>query len=137
MTVVTARVPAGESIVAPRSRCPVCGTTIRNRDNIPVFGWLLLRGRCRACGAPISSRYPILEFSTAVLVAVPFGLYDSIWVAFAVAALLTLMPAIAAIDIEHRIIPNRIVYPALIAFPSYLVLARAAGAPVDLLRMAI
>jgi leader peptidase (prepilin peptidase)/N-methyltransferase len=137
MTVVTERVPAGESVVTPRSRCPSCGAPIRNRDNIPVLGWVLLRGRCRACGAPISVRYPLLELATAVVVAVPFGLYESVWVAFAVAALLALMPAIAAIDIERRIIPNRLMYPALIAFPTYLVVARIGGAPVDLLRMAI
>jgi leader peptidase (prepilin peptidase)/N-methyltransferase len=137
MTVVAARVPAGGSIVSPRSQCPACGTPIRNRDNVPVLGWVLLHGRCRACGARISIRYPILELVTAVLVAVPFGIYDSIWVAVAVAALLALMPAIAAIDIEHRIIPNRVMYPALIAFPLYLIVARIAGAPIDLARMAI
>ena len=64
MTVVAARVPAGESVVAPRSRCPQCGATIRNRDNIPVLSWLLLRGRCRDCGDRIPVRYPILELST-------------------------------------------------------------------------
>ena len=137
MTVVTARVPAGESIVTPRSRCLSCGAPIRNRDNMPVLGWVLLRGRCRACGTPIPARYPLLEFTTAVVVVVPFGLYESLWVAFAVAALLALMPSIAAIDIEHRIIPNRVMYPALIVFPTYLIVARVAGAPVDLLRMAI
>jgi leader peptidase (prepilin peptidase)/N-methyltransferase len=137
MTVVTARVPVGTSIVAPRSQCPACGTPIRNRDNVPLLGWILLRGRCRACGSRISIRYPFLELVTAVLFTVPFGVYDSLWVATAVAVLLALMPAISAIDIEHRIIPNKIMYPALIALPAYLVVARLAGAPVDLLRMGI
>ena len=50
MTVVTARVPAGESVVQPRSRCPTCGVEIANRDNVPILGWALLRGRCRNCG---------------------------------------------------------------------------------------
>lgn len=136
MTVVTARVPAGESLLRPRSKCPSCGITIRDRDNVPVLGWVLLRGRCRACGARISPLYPVLELTTAILVAGSFYAY-SLWVAFAVAALLALMPVIAAIDIEHRIIPNAVMYPALIAFPAYLVVARLAGAPVDLLRMAI
>ena len=137
MTVVTARVPAGESVVWPRSRCPRCDTPIRERDNIPVLGWVLLRGKCRACGNPISVRYPLLEITTCLVVVVPFVLYDSVWIAVGVAALLALMPAISAIDIERKIIPNRIVYPALIAFPAYLVIARVAGAPVDLLRMVI
>jgi leader peptidase (prepilin peptidase)/N-methyltransferase len=137
MTVVAARVPAKESIVRPRSRCPSCGTEIAARDNVPVLGWLLLRGRCRSCGARIGVVYPLLELGTAVLISGAFFAYESLWVAFAVAALLALMPAITAIDIEHRIIPNRIVYPALIAFPVFLVVAWLAGAPVDLARMAI
>jgi leader peptidase (prepilin peptidase)/N-methyltransferase len=137
MTVVSARVPAGESIVAPRSRCPACGTPIRDRDNIPVLGWALLRGRCRSCGERISVLYPILEITTAVLISGSFFVYPGLWVAFAVAALLALMPAIAAIDIAHRIIPNRIMYPALVGFPVYLVVAHLAGAPVDLLRMVL
>ena len=137
MTVVAARVPAGESVVAPRSRCPRCGATIRMRDNIPVLSWLFLRGRCRDCGERIPVRYPILEVSTAILMAAPFFVYESIWVACGVAALLALMPVISVIDIEHRIIPNKIVYPALIAFPIYLVVASRFDAPVDLVRMVI
>src|SRR5437867_8960158 len=135
MTVVTARVPAGESVVSPRSRCPTCGAEIANRDNVPVLGWLLLWGRCRSCGSRISARYPLLELSTAALFSGAFLVYESLWVALAVACLLMLMPAIAAIDIEHRIIPNRLMYPALLAFPVYLTIARVAGAPVDLVRM--
>jgi leader peptidase (prepilin peptidase)/N-methyltransferase len=137
MTVVAARVPAGESVVAPRSRCPRCGAMIRTRDNIPVLSWLLLRGRCRDCGERIPARYPILEVSTAILMAAPFFVYESIWVGCGVAALLALMPVISVIDIERRIIPNKIVYPALIAFPIYLVVASWFDAPVDLVRMAI
>ncbi|HEV8087707.1 MAG TPA: prepilin peptidase [Actinomycetota bacterium] len=137
MTVVAARVPAGESVVSPRSRCPHCGAEIRNRDNIPVLGWIMLRGRCHNCGARISARYPLLELSTAILMAAPFFVYDSVWVACGVSALLALMPVISVIDLEHRIIPNRIVYPALIAFPIYLVVANLFGAPVDLVRMVI
>src|SRR5262249_58837387 len=103
------RVPAGESGVAPRSRCPHCGAAIRSRDNIPVLSWVLLRGRCRDCGARIPVRYPLLELSTAVLMAAPFLAYESIWVACAVSGLLALMPVVSVIDLEHRIIPNRIV----------------------------
>ncbi|HVD70870.1 MAG TPA: prepilin peptidase, partial [Actinomycetota bacterium] len=54
MTVVIARVPAGESVLHPRSKCPKCGAELRDRDNIPVLGWALLRGRCRGCGERIS-----------------------------------------------------------------------------------
>jgi leader peptidase (prepilin peptidase)/N-methyltransferase len=137
MTVVAARVPAGESVVRPRSKCPHCGTEIQNRDNIPVLGWLLLRGRCRSCGERIPVRYPVLELSTALLIVVPFVVYDDVWVAVAVAGLLALMPVVSVIDIEHRIIPNKLMYPSLVAFPVYLIVAKLVGAPVDLLRMAL
>jgi leader peptidase (prepilin peptidase)/N-methyltransferase len=137
MTVVAARVPVGESVVRPRSRCPVCGAEIANRDNIPVVGWLLLRGRCRTCGERISARYPILELTTAVLIVAPFLVYDDAWIAVAVAALLALMPVVSVIDLEHRIIPNKLMYPSLIAFPIFLVVAKLAGADVDLVRMVL
>jgi leader peptidase (prepilin peptidase)/N-methyltransferase len=137
MTVVAARVPAGESIVRPRSRCPSCGAEIANRDNVPIVSWLALRGRCRNCGARVSLVYPALELSTAILIVAPFVVYADVWIALAVAGLLALMPVITVIDVEHRIIPNRIMYPALIVFPIYLFVARLAGAPVDLVRMVI
>lgn len=63
LNVVIYRVPAGLSIVKPRSRCPRCFTPILARDNLPMIGWLLLRGRCRACRAPISARYPLVELA--------------------------------------------------------------------------
>lgn len=135
MTVVVDRVPTGGSIVSPRSRCPSCGTEILARDNVPVLGWLLLRGRCRACGARISPLYPLIEVSTAVLIVAAVAVSDDVWVSIALAALVGLMPAIAVIDLKHRIIPNRIMYPALVAFPVYLAVARLAGAPVDLVDM--
>jgi leader peptidase (prepilin peptidase) / N-methyltransferase len=137
MTVVAERVPAGASVVAPRSRCPHCDAPIRNRDNIPVLSWIVLGGRCRDCHEKIPARYPLLELSTAALTAAPFFVYESVWVAIGVAALLCLMPVITAIDIERRIIPNKLMYPALVAAPIYLVVARLAGAPIDLTRAAI
>jgi leader peptidase (prepilin peptidase)/N-methyltransferase len=69
LNVVVHRVPRGASVVHGRSRCPRCGTAIRPRDNVPVFGWLLLRGRCRDCAAPISARYPLVEAGCGLLVA--------------------------------------------------------------------
>src|SRR4051812_21718702 len=70
LNVVVYRVPAGASVVRPRSACPGCGQPIRSRDNIPVVSWLLLRGKCRDCRAPIAARYPLVEATTGVL----FGL---------------------------------------------------------------
>ncbi|MCE9604406.1 MAG: prepilin peptidase [Planctomycetia bacterium] len=67
LNVVIYRLPAGLSIVSPRSRCPNCFTPILTRDNLPVIGWLLLRGRCRACRTPISMRYPLVEFTAAMI----------------------------------------------------------------------
>ncbi|MGH3452480.1 MAG: prepilin peptidase, partial [Haloechinothrix sp.] len=74
LAVVIGRLPRGESIVRPRSRCPACGAEIRARDNIPVVSWLLLRGRCRACGARISVEYPLTELATGALFAAAAGL---------------------------------------------------------------
>jgi leader peptidase (prepilin peptidase) / N-methyltransferase len=137
MTVAIHRLPEGESMVLPRSRCPSCGVEIRNRDNIPVVSWLLLRGRCRSCGTRISPVYPVLELATAGLVVAATARYDRPWVGAMVALLLAPMPAIAIIDLRHKIIPNRLTYPALIGFPVYLVIARLADGGVDPLRATI
>lgn len=131
MTVVVARVPAKESLVRPRSRCPSCGTPIRNRDNVPVVSWLLLRGRCRDCGAAISPRYPLLELGTGLLVAAAAFVARDTWTAILLGALVSMLPAIAVIDLEHRIIPNRLMYPSLLAFPAFVVVAWAFGGDVD------
>jgi len=111
LNVVVHRLPRGESIVRPRSRCPSCGTQLAERDNVPVISWLALRGRCRSCGVAISPRYPLVELATglafaAVVVIAGFDI-DLLWQLPLVAALL----AAAAIDLEHRIIPNKIVAP--------------------------
>src|SRR5581483_3031157 len=66
LNVVIYRVPAGESVVRPPSRCPACAAEIRGRHNVPVLGWLALRGRCADCRAPISARYPLVELATGV-----------------------------------------------------------------------
>jgi leader peptidase (prepilin peptidase)/N-methyltransferase len=108
LNVVVHRVPRGESIVTPRSRCPRCGAGIRARDNLPVLSWLLLRGRCRDCGAPISWRYPAFELATGALFAAIAwrhgpSLETLLWMGFGAALL-----AAAAIDFEHQIIPDGI-----------------------------
>jgi leader peptidase (prepilin peptidase)/N-methyltransferase len=114
LNVVIHRLPRGESLVKPGSRCPGCGTALRPRDNVPLMSWLLLRGRCRSCGAPISSRYPIVELVTAaafVAVALTRGVDDDLLLELPFAAILI---AVAGIDLEHRIVPNRIVVPAAV-----------------------
>ncbi len=114
LNVVVHRLPRGESVVHPRSRCPACGTQLAERDNVPVISWLLLRGRCRSCGVAISARYPLVELATglafaAVAVIGGFDL-DLLWQLPLLAALL----AAAVIDLEHRIIPNKIVAPLVV-----------------------
>lgn len=123
LNVVIYRVPRKESVVAPRSRCPQCGTQLSARDNIPVLSWLVLRGRCRTCGTSISARYPVVELATAALfalAAVRFG-YDAVLPAYLV--LFASVLAISLIDLEHYIIPNRIVYPTIFLSVPLLVLA--------------
>ncbi len=111
LNVVVHRVPRRESIASPSSRCPGCGAPVAARDNIPVLSWLLLRGRCRHCREPISARYPLLELLTAAIFATVAAVRgvdaDLIRVLPFAAALV----ALAAIDIEHRVLPNRIVVP--------------------------
>ena len=114
LNVVIWRMPRGESLSKPRSRCPSCGTAIRPWDNVPVLSWLALRGRCRHCGARISPRYPLVEALTAgvfVAVALGRGVDDDLLLWLPLAAALV---AIAGIDLDHRIIPNKIVVPAAI-----------------------
>ena len=137
MTVAVYRLPKGESVVRPRSRCPSCGAEIGARDNIPVLSWLLLRGRCRRCGARISVEYPLVELATAGLVVLAAIRYPNPWQAVLVGGLLALMPAIALIDLRHRIIPNRLMYPSLVLFSVLIVLAWFIGDAADPVRAGI
>jgi len=112
LNVVAARVPLRRSIVRPPSACMSCGRQIRWYDNLPLVSYALLRGRCRDCDAKIPFVYPAVELVTAVLVAgsvLAFGLTAKAAVA---AFFCTVLVAVSAIDLEHRIIPNRIVIPA-------------------------
>jgi leader peptidase (prepilin peptidase) / N-methyltransferase len=136
LTVVVHRVPRGESLVRPRSRCPSCGTPIRPIDNVPVVSWLLLRGRCRACGARISPVYPLVELATGILFAGVAFRYADPWVIALLAPFCGLLLAISVIDIRTKKIPNRLVYPALLSSAGLLVVASLWGADVDLVRSA-
>src|SRR3954451_15481508 len=125
LNVVIYRVPRKESVVRPRSRCPGCGTQLGERDNIPVVSWLLLRGKCRTCGEPISARYPLVELLTGALfvgAALRFGLD---WALPAYLVFFASLVAITFIDLEHYIIPNRVLYPTLYICIPLLVLAAA------------
>jgi len=108
LNVVAYRLPRHESLVKPASHCPKCGTPVRPYDNVPILSWLLLRGHCRGCGASISVRYPLVEALTAALCAGAVLAHHSVaGIALSVVLILLVVPA-ALIDLEHRIIPNRI-----------------------------
>jgi len=112
VNVVAARVPLRRSVVRPASACMSCGTELAWYDNVPVVSYLVLRGRCRSCGVRISPLYPAVELATALLVAacfLRFGLSGRTAVA---AFFCVVLVAVSAIDLTHRIIPNRIVVPA-------------------------
>ncbi len=112
LNVVAYRLPRSESLVHPGSRCPGCGTAIKAYDNVPVLGWLWLRGRCRSCRARISPRYPIIEAITGALaVAVVLTKDSAVDIVLGLVLVAVLVP-IALIDFEHRIIPNKITLPA-------------------------
>ena len=111
LNVVIHRLPRHESLVSPPSRCPQCETPVKPYDNVPVVSWLVLRGRCRHCGAPISPRYPVVELLTALVFAAVVlvrGFDDDLVLELPFVAALI---ALAGIDLDHRLLPNRIVYP--------------------------
>ncbi len=111
LNVVAARVPVGASVVSPRSACPRCGHEIRNRDNVPVLSWVLLRGRCRDCAEPISARYPAIELATGVLfaaTALRFGLSAELPAFLLLAAVSVVL---AVIDLDTMRLPDAIVLP--------------------------
>ena len=108
LNVVAYRLPRHESVVLPPSHCPGCGARVRPYDNIPILSWLLLRGHCRSCAQPISPRYPVVEALTAVLcVGAVLVHHTAAGIALSVGLILIVIPA-ALIDLEHRIIPNRL-----------------------------
>jgi leader peptidase (prepilin peptidase)/N-methyltransferase len=112
LNVVAARVPVRRSIVHPGSACMSCAAPIAWYDNLPILSYLFLRGRCRSCGETIPWKYPLVELLTALLIGasvLAFGFSAEAAIAsFFCAALV----AISVVDLERRIIPNRIVLPA-------------------------
>jgi len=103
------RIPKCLSIVRPGSRCPRCGRPVRPYDNVPILSYLVLRGRCRDCGARISPRYPMVELACGLgFVAVVLTRPDP-WSSAVGCMFVTLMVVVALVDLDHRIIPNRVV----------------------------
>jgi leader peptidase (prepilin peptidase)/N-methyltransferase len=118
LNVVAYRLPRGESLSRPRSRCPQCQTTIRPYDNVPVLSWLVLRGRCRDCRAPISARYPLVEAVTGLLCALVVMAKGPDVDALPGLVLVLLLVPITLIDLDHQIIPNKLtLLGAIVALP--------------------
>jgi leader peptidase (prepilin peptidase)/N-methyltransferase len=114
LNVVIYRLPRRMSTVLPRSRCPACGAPIGARDNLPVVSWLLLGGRCRACRAPISPRYPLIEAATAALFVGCVLCFQVTIAALAAALFGAVLIALAAIDVEHLLLPDRLTLPGIV-----------------------
>ena len=126
LNVVIHRVPRGESVLRPASRCPRCAVAIRPWHNVPVLGWLVLRGRCAACRQPVSARYPLTEIVTSLLfvaVTLRFGV-TAVLPAYLYLAAVTV--ALAAIDLDVKRLPNAIVLPSYLVGVALLVPAAAA-----------
>ena len=120
------RWPRQGSITQPRtSACPACDAPIAPRDNVPVVSWLLLGGRCRHCDAPIHWRYPLVELVTAVLFAATAAVHGLTWALLPLLVVVWSTVVATAIDLEFRIIPNRMTYPLA---PTMLVLVTIAAA---------
>lgn len=114
LNVVIVRVPSGESIVRPPSKCPQCENPIAIRDNIPVISWLLLRGKCRHCRLPIPAGYPLVELANAGLWVIAGLRFGATWPLFAYLLLFSLLLVLSVIDAELLILPNKITYPAAV-----------------------
>ena len=113
LNVVAHRLPRGESIAYPGSRCPACGAPIAAYDNVPVVSWLLLGGRCRSCRAPIALRYPALELGNALLWVLVFREAPA-WCDFATGAFLCSAGLVLfLIDLDFEILPDRITLPGI------------------------
>ena len=133
LNVVAYRLPRSKSLVTPGSQCPGCDTPIKPYDNVPVLGWLLLRGRCRTCRTAISPRYPAVEALTAALaVAVILVEHSTVDKVLGLVLVGILVP-IALIDLDHQIIPNKITAPAAILAVAIGLALKPSGVPEQLI----
>ena len=114
VNVVAYRVPLDRSVVSPASACPHCDHALAWRDNIPLISWFILRRRCRHCNAAISSRYPIVEAATAALFAAAAVVIGAEWVLPAYIWFVGVTVVLSLTDLDHKLIPNRILFPSSI-----------------------
>jgi leader peptidase (prepilin peptidase)/N-methyltransferase len=115
LNVVIYRLPRGQSLVSPGSRCGGCGTPIKARDNVPVLSYLLLRGRCRACGSPISPRYPAVEALTGILFVAAYLARGDVGLPLVFdCVFISLVVPLIFIDADVMLLPNKITHPGLV-----------------------
>jgi leader peptidase (prepilin peptidase)/N-methyltransferase len=129
INVLIYRLPRGESVVMPASRCPSCTRRLEWWENVPILSFLVLRGRCRTCGAGISPRYLLVELVVAGLFVYSVWRHGLTWDAAATAVFGLLLVAVFFIDLEHKIIPDRITFPGIALG---LVLSGTRGGPWEL-----
>jgi leader peptidase (prepilin peptidase)/N-methyltransferase len=135
-TAVAYRVPRNESVVTGRSKCPRCGRQIGAVENIPVVSWILLRGRCKSCGERISLRYPLIELATGALFALAAWRYGLTVTAVVYGGFFWALVVLTVIDLEYKLLPNRVVYPLFVAGWIGLVAAALVDADASRLRSA-
>jgi leader peptidase (prepilin peptidase)/N-methyltransferase len=133
LNVVAYRLPRSKSLVAPGSQCPGCDTPIKPYDNVPVLGWLLLRGRCRTCRTAISPRYPAVEALTAALAVAVIVVEHSTVDKVLGLVLVGILVPIALIDLDHQIIPNKITAPAAVLAVAIGLALKPSGVPEQLI----
>jgi len=115
LNVVIYRLPLGQSLVSPPSRCRKCGYSLQWYDNIPVLSWLFLRGRCRKCGVSVSMQYPIVELITGLLFVLVVWMTPPGPLMASRLLLVGILIALFGIDLEHQILPNSITLPGIVA----------------------
>ena len=133
LNVVAYRLPRSKSLVTPGSQCPGCDTPIKLYDNVPVLGWLLLRGRCRTCRTAISPRYPAVEALTAALAVAVILVEHSTVDKVLGLVLVAILVSIALIDLDHQIIPTKITAPAALLAVAIGLALKPSGVPEQLI----
>lgn len=114
LNVVIYRLPAGLSLIYPPSRCPHCLTRLKKRENVPVFGWMRLRGKCGHCKSPISPRYPIVEAVTGLLFILVFAIFNVSLQTLGYWAFVSWLLALAMIDLDTMTLPNPLTQSGLV-----------------------
>ena len=114
LNVCAYRLPLGESVVHPRSRCTSCGRMLSWFDNLPVVSWVALRGRCRTCGKPVSWMYPAVEIVTALVFAITYLTYGLTLLSVVRVLFACALIVLFVTDLQHKILPNVITLPGIV-----------------------